>query len=105
MEQFPQWNAQTQIDNPGPRGFNRHPVSLPASPSLSFLYFLSPLPLPAFLSLPSPILLTNKDLLNEALTKSELMNYSNTYDVIIVINGPPTCTFSPGFLNEHLAQD
>lgn len=57
--------------------FNRHPV------------FLSFFPLPPF-SLPSPTLLTNEELWSEALTKSELMNYSNTYNVIIVINGPLT---------------
>lgn len=32
------------------------------------------------------------------------MNYSNTYDVIIVINRRRTYTFAPGFLNEHLTQ-
>lgn len=68
--------------------FNRHTVSQ-SSPPLSILSFIFFSPTCLSLShLLCFILLTNQDLLNEALTKSELMNYSNTYDVMIVINRP-----------------
>lgn len=69
--------------------FNRRTVSLSEPPPLPRSFFLLSFPVLLLSSvLPSLVLLTSEGLLNEALTKSELMNYSNTYNVIIVINGP-----------------